>query len=79
VHSELQNYFDTGTQVLIDRLRTSPAEERSFRQSQADAAVRFSAKLFGADFASLLAKAADVAAKDEQKAAAKAEPKAAKA
>jgi hypothetical protein len=79
VHSELQNYFDTGTQVLIDRLRTSPPEERSFRQSQADAAVRFSAKLFGADFASLLAKAADVAAKDEQKAAAKAEPKAAKA
>jgi hypothetical protein len=78
VHSELQNYFDTGTQVLIDRLRTSPPEERSYRQSQADAAVRFCAKMFGADFASLLAKAADVAAKGEQKAA-KPEPKAAKA
>ncbi len=77
VHSELQNYFDTGTQVLIDRLRTSPAEERTFRQSQVDAAVRFCAKMFGADFASLLAKAADVAAKGEQKAA-KPEPKAAK-
>ena len=78
VHSELQNYFDTGTQVLIDRLRVSPPEERSFRQSQVDAAIRFCAKMFGADYASLLAKAADVAAKGEQKAA-RAEQKAAKA
>jgi hypothetical protein len=31
--------------------------------------VKFSAKLFGADYASLLAKAADIAAKGEQKAA----------
>jgi hypothetical protein len=78
VHSELQNFFDTGTQVLIDRLRTAPAEERTFRQSQVDAAIRFCAKMFGADYASLLAKAADVAAKGEK--AAKAEPqKAAKA
>ena len=51
VHSELQNYFDTGTQVLLDRLRASPPAERSFRQSQVDAAVRFCAKLFGADYA----------------------------
>ena len=49
VHSDLQNYFDSGTQVLIDRLRTSPPAERSFRQSQVDAAVRFCATLFGAD------------------------------
>jgi flagellin-specific chaperone FliS len=68
VHSDLQNYFDSGTQVLIDRLRTSPPAERSFRQSQANAAVRFCAKLFGDDFASTLAKAADVAAKGDQKA-----------
>ena len=66
VHSDLQNYFDSGTQVLIDRLRTSPPAERSFRQSQVDAAVRFCATLFGADFASTLAKAAQVAAKGEQ-------------
>ena len=69
VHSDLQNFFDTGTQVLLDRLRASPPAERSFRQSQVDAAVKFCAKLFGADFASTLAKAADVAAKGEQKAA----------
>lgn len=77
VHSELQNYFDTGTQVLIDRLRTSPPEERGYRQSQVEAAVRFCAKMFGADYASLLAKAADVAAKGEK--AAKPDPKVAKA
>jgi len=69
VHSDLQNYFDSGTQVLIDRLRTSPPAERSFRQSQVDAAVRFCAALFGADFASTLAKAAQVAGKGEQKVA----------
>jgi hypothetical protein len=68
VNSELQNYFDSGTQVLLDRMRSSPAAERSFRHSQLDAAVRFCGKLFGADYASTLAKAADVAAKGEQKA-----------
>ena len=67
VQSELQNYLDTGTQVLLDRLRAAPAAERSFRQSQLDAAVRFCAKLFGADYAGTLAKAADVAAKGEAK------------
>jgi len=69
VTSDLQNYFDNGTQVLLDRLRTAPPAERAYRQSQVDAAVKFCAKLFGADYASLLAKAADVAAKGEQKAA----------
>jgi len=69
VHSDLQNFFDTGTQVLLDRLRSSPPGERSFRQSQVDAAVKFCAKLFGDDFASTLAKAAGVAAKGEAKAA----------
>jgi hypothetical protein len=67
VNSELQNYFDSGTQVLLDRMRTSPPAERSFRHSQLDAAVRFCAKLFGTEYASTLAKAADVAAKGEQK------------
>ena len=69
VTSDLQNYFDSGTQVLLDRLRTAPPGERTFRQSQVDAAIRFCAKLFGPEYAGLLAKAADVAAKGEQKAA----------
>jgi hypothetical protein len=68
VHSDLQNYFDTGTQVLLDRLRASQPAERSFCQSQVDAAVRFCAKLFGTDYASTLSKAAEVAAKGDQKA-----------
>jgi hypothetical protein len=69
ITSDLQNYFDSGTQILLDRLRTSPPGERSYRQSQIDAAVRFCARLFGPGYASLLAKAADIAAKGEQKAA----------
>lgn len=69
VTSDLRNYFDNGTQILLDRLRASPPAERAFRQSQVDAAVRFCAHLFGSDYARLLAKAADIAAKDEQKAA----------
>lgn len=69
VTSDLQNYFDSGVQILLDRLRTSPPAERSYRQSQVDAAVKFCAKLFGADYAGVLAKAADVAAKGEQKVA----------
>jgi hypothetical protein len=69
VHSELQTYFDNGTGVLLDRLRASPPTERAARQSQVDAAVRFCAKLFGAEYAGTLARAADVAAKDEPKAA----------
>lgn len=69
IHSDLQNFFDTGTQPLLDRLRGAPPAERAFRQSQLDAAVRFCGKLFGADYAGTLAKAADVAAKGEQKVA----------
>jgi len=69
VHSELEGYFDSGTDVLLERLRASPAAERALRQSQVDAAVRFCAKLFGAEYASLLARAADVAARGEPKAA----------
>ena len=39
------------------------------RQSQVDAAIRFCAKLFGAEYADTLARAADVAVKGEQRAA----------
>jgi hypothetical protein len=69
VYSQLQTFFDSGTQILLDRLRTAPPAEHALRQSQVDAAVRFCAKLFGADYAGLLGKAAELAAKGEQKAA----------
>ena len=65
VDSELQTFFDNGMQTLLDGQRTAPVTERAGRQSQVDAAVRFCAKLFGAEYAALLSKAAGVAAKGE--------------
>ena len=62
VDSELKTIFDNGTQILLDGLRAATPAERAGRQSQVDAAVRFCGKLFGAEYAALLSKAADVAA-----------------
>lgn len=70
--TELQKLLDTGTRTLVDALRISSAEERSFRQSQVDAAVLFCAKVFGQEYAGLLAKAAEVAAQGPSKAGANA-------
>ena len=77
IFSELQHYLETGTQSLLDSLRQAGEGERRFIQSQVDAAVGFCAKVFGPDYASVLAKAAEVAANaanaaHERKAAAKA-------
>jgi hypothetical protein len=69
--SELQQYLDTGTHSLLDALRSASKAERNFRQSQVDAAVRFCAQLFGREYAALLAKAAEVAAHDTERKAAK--------
>jgi len=59
--SELQQYLDNGTRLLIDGLRQAAPAERSFRQSQVDAARRFCAKIFGAEYGAMLSKAAAVA------------------
>jgi len=72
VSNAVQQYLDTTTPVLLDALRGAGAAERPFRQSQLDAAMRFSAKVFGKEYAVLLAKAAEVAANSERKAAARA-------
>jgi hypothetical protein len=71
VYPEMQQYLDTGTQALLEALRSSEGADRTFRQSQMDAAVRFCAKLFGKDYASLLKKAAEIAASAERKTAVK--------
>ncbi len=60
-YSELTQYLETGTKILLDSLRHAEDTDRPFRQSQVDAAVRFCRTVFGADYAGLLAKAADVA------------------
>ncbi len=70
--SELQQYLDSGTHALLDALRIASNAERGYRQSQVDAAVRFCAKIFGQEYAALLAKAAEVAANDVERRAVKA-------
>ena len=67
--TELQQCLDIGTKALLDALRQCGDGERPFRQSQVDAAVRFCAKVFGQEYASLLTKAADVATHGERRAA----------
>jgi hypothetical protein len=67
--NELEHYLDTGARTLIDGLRGAGHADRPFRQSQVDAAVRFCAKVFGQDYASILAKAAEIAAQHKRKAA----------
>ena len=62
VHGQLQRYLDRGTKALLEGLRGADSTDRSFRQSQVDAAVRFCAHVFGQDYASVLIKAAEVAA-----------------
>jgi len=67
--SELRQYLDNGTRTLLEGLRQAGDADRSFRQSQVDAAVRFCAKVFGRDYAALLVKAAEVAGSADAKAA----------
>lgn len=68
-YGELQKTIDAGTGALLDALRTCSDNEREFRQSQVDAAVRFCAKVFGQEYASLLTKAAEVASHGDRKVA----------
>jgi hypothetical protein len=60
--TELQNYLESGTKILLDSLRQSGDSERPCRRSQMDAAIRFCRCVFGADYAALLGKAAEIAA-----------------
>jgi hypothetical protein len=71
-YHELQQYLDVSTQALLDGVRNSGDGDRAFRRSQVNAAVRFCDKVFGKEYASLIAKAAEVAAhtNSERKAAA---------
>jgi hypothetical protein len=58
---ELQHYLETTDKALLDSLRNAGDADRPFRQSQVEAAVRFCRTVFGADYAALLAKAAEIA------------------
>jgi len=67
--SELETCLDNSTQALLESIRQASDSDRPFRQSQLDAAVRFSAKVFGKRYAELLSKAAGVAIQGERRAA----------
>ena len=61
VHLELQHYIDAHMPVLIDALRAAPAPERAFRRAQAEAGMRFAAKIFGSEYAAQVARAVTIA------------------
>jgi hypothetical protein len=67
--SELESCLDAATEALLDSVRNAAPEDRPFRLSQLDAAVRFASKVFGRRYAELLAKAAEVAGQSERRTA----------
>lgn len=68
-YSDLQHYLESATENLVESLRSGDNRVRAFRQMQTGIAIRFCEALFGHDYAALMAKAAEVAASGERKAA----------
>jgi hypothetical protein len=66
--ADLQQFLDRGMQALLDGVRHAGQADRSFRQSQADAAVRLCDKVFGHNYAAMMGKAAEVAGTKDRKA-----------
>jgi hypothetical protein len=64
VHAELKASLDAAVPRLIEALRFAPPAERGFTRSQMSAAVRFAGALYGAEYATLLVKAAAIAESD---------------
>jgi hypothetical protein len=67
--SEIQQFLDSGTGARLNGLRHAGTADRSFRKSRVDAAVRFRAKVFGAEYAAFLTKASELASTAERKVA----------
>jgi hypothetical protein len=53
---------------MVQSLRSSDSKTRAYRQSQAQAAIRFCEVLFGHDYASLMSRAAEHAVTGERNA-----------
>jgi hypothetical protein len=66
-YSDLQHYVEQATEALVQSLRGGDTKARAFRQSQANAAIRFCEVLFGHDYASLMSRAVDNALTGERK------------
>ena len=78
--SALEDLLQRGTRALAESLRHAGEEDRGFRQSQLDAAVRFCAQVLEPHLAGELREVADAAGASEAPAAPEApEPKAARA
>ncbi|HET7887567.1 MAG TPA: hypothetical protein VFL62_15190 [Bradyrhizobium sp.] len=66
-YSDLQHYVEQSTEALVQSLRGSEGKARTYRQAQVTAAIRFCDVLFGADYASLMSRAAENAMTGERK------------
>jgi hypothetical protein len=66
-YSDLQHYVEQSTEALVQSLRGSEGRGRAYRQMQVAAAIRFCDVLFGADYASLMSRAAENAVTGERK------------
>jgi hypothetical protein len=66
-YSDLQHYVEQSTEALVQSLRSSEGRGRAYRQMQVAAAIRFCDVLFGADYASLMSRAAENAVTGERK------------
>jgi hypothetical protein len=66
-YSDLQHYVERSTEALVQSLRASDSKTRPYRQMQVNAAIRFCEVLFGADYASLMSRAAENAHVGERK------------
>ena len=66
-YSDLQHYVEQSTEALVQSLRIEKG--RAYRQQQVEAAIRFCEVLFGADYASLMTRAAENAVVGDSKSA----------
>src|ERR1700761_7115071 len=64
-YSDLQQYVEKSTEALVQSLRAGDPRARAYRQTQAEAAIRFCEALFGREYASLMSRAVDNALTSE--------------
>jgi len=67
-YSDLQQYVEKATESLVQSLRGGDAKARAYRQTQAEAAVRFCNVLFGEEYSSLMKRAVENALAAERSA-----------
>jgi hypothetical protein len=66
-YSDLQHYVEQTTESLVQSLRGGDGKARAYRQTQAQAAIRFCEVLFGHEYASLMSRAVENALTGERK------------